>query len=83
MKFKVYLQKPKPRKRPLTGSLAMNRKEKVAEIYGDNGKCLAELCNAELVAIGGEGILLKGLVRRANGMFFYQEWYCVFPKKEE
>lgn len=87
MELKIYLQIPKPRKKPLVG--ALNISKGTAEIYDDDGKgyCIAELKSVEIVSWAKEGFLLRGfeyagMDRQHREKFVYQEWYCVFPQQK-
>ena len=80
MKFKVYLQLPYPRKKPVIGSLNVDGNREAVVCYGE--RSALKLNRPRLEFISMDGICLSGMEdvgadKFGATKFRYQKWWCV------
>ena len=88
MKYNLYLQLPKTSKKPILGTLAIDKN--AAYFFGDviyNVVCEARLSKPEIIFINPDGIMLKGYEHdgfdpSGREKFKYQEWFCRYADGE-
>ena len=84
MKYNLYLQLPKTSKKPIFGTLAIDKN--TAYFFGDV-ICEAKLSKPEIIFVNPDGIMLKGYEHdgfdtAGREKFKYQEWFCRYPDGE-
>jgi hypothetical protein len=87
LRFKVYLQKPKPCKKAIIGSLCLANHDHRLQLWSNiedvnEARIEYELLYPELVFANSHGIMLKGyeptqVTKTGLEKTTYQEWWCV------
>lgn len=85
MIFSLYIQKPKPPKKPLMGNLSLNERE--AFIFDLQDRCIADIAKPEIIYAGPNGFMLRGFEQigiesNGNKKYRYQEWYLHYLEQK-
>lgn len=85
-KYNVYIQLPKPRKRPLSGCLSLSKGE--VYLFGAKDEVLAKMVKADVTDIALHDMFIRGF--QEDGVtpaglrkLVYQEWWCAYPPQQE